>query len=140
MKLIGLDIGERRIGVAFGDTELRLATPVGVLERKTIADDARALAHYLREYDAERWIVGLPRNMDDSQGFQAEAVIRYAEQLANIVNVRPTFWDERLTTLEATRRLQSTAPRHPKRKARATLDALAAAVILQDYLDTGDAR
>ncbi|MBI3536251.1 MAG: Holliday junction resolvase RuvX [Chloroflexi bacterium] len=135
MKLIGLDVGAKRIGVAFGDSEMRLATPVGVIERKSIDADARALAHYLREYDAAQWIVGLPRNMDDSRGFQAETIVRYAEQLANVVAVRPLFWDERLTTIEATRRLHE-IPAHTKRKSRATLDALAAAVILQDYLDT----
>ncbi len=134
MKLIGLDIGDKRIGVAFGDMDLQLATPVGVIERKSVDDDARAVAHYLREYDAAQWIVGLPRNMDDSQGFQAEGVIRYAERIADHIGTRPLFWDERLTTVEATRRLRENAPR--RKKTRHTLDAIAAAVILQDYIDS----
>ncbi len=134
MKIIGLDIGNRRVGIAFGDSDLRLATPVAVIERTTLDDDARVIAHYLREYDAARWIVGLPRNMDDSAGFQAQAVVAYAEKIAAIIARAPVFWDERLSTVEATRRMQDAAPRG--KKSRQPLDAIAAAVILQDYLDS----
>ncbi len=133
MKFIGLDVGDKRIGVAFGDSEIRLATPVAVFARQSVDEDARTIAHYLREYDAAQWIVGLPRNMNESQGFQAEAVTRYAAEIAQRIHSHPVFWDERLSTVEAARRMQDAAPR--RKKSRAALDAIAAAVILQDYLD-----
>ena len=133
MKFLGLDIGDRRVGVAFGDSELRLATPVDVFTRASIAEDAETIGKFAREYDVERLIVGLPRNMDGTTGAQAEAVTRYAGQVAHTLNLPIIFWDERLTTVEATRRTQETGGRG--KKARRGLDAIAAAVILQDYLD-----
>ena len=133
MKYLGLDIGDRRVGVAFGDAELRLATPVGVFTRTTIDEDIKTIGKYAREYDAERLIVGLPRNMDGTAGAQAEAVTIYAGKVARALRLPVILWDERLTTVEATRRTQETGGRG--RKARRGLDAIAAAVILQDYLD-----
>jgi len=134
MKYLCLDIGDKRIGVACGDTEVRIATPVTVLPRGSLAQDARALAHLVRAYEATHLIVGLPRNMDGTQGEQAEAVQAYARTLAQAVGLPLTFWDERLSTVEATRRVQGTGARG--KKSRRHLDAIAAAVILQDFLDS----
>ena len=144
MKFLGLDVGNRRVGVAFGDSELRLATPVDVIARESIVRDARIIGQFVHEYDAVRLVVGLPRNMDGTRGPQAEAVTGYAERIAGALNLPVVFWDERLTTVEATRRTQEAgAPRQPTGRARRTkksrggLDAIAAAVILQDYMDNG---
>jgi putative Holliday junction resolvase len=133
MKFLGLDIGDQRVGVAFGDSELRLATPVDVFRRASMVEDVETIGKFAREYEAERLIVGLPRNMDGTTGAQAEAVTFYAGQIARALNLPIIFWDERLTTVEATRRTQETGRRG--KKARRGLDAIAAAVILQDYLD-----
>ncbi len=133
MKFLGLDIGDHRVGVAFGDSELRLATPVDVFQRASMVEDVETIGKFAREYEAERLIVGLPRNMDGTTGAQAEAVTFYAGQIARALNLPIIFWDERLTTVEATRRTQETGRRG--RKARRGLDAIAASVILQDYLD-----
>jgi putative Holliday junction resolvase len=142
MKFLGLDVGNRRVGIAFGDSELRLATPVHVFARATILEDTRVIGQYVRDYEAARLIVGLPRNMDGTQGAQAEAVTRYAERIAGALNLPVVFWDERLTTVEATRRTREAdgsreTPRgdRRKKKPRVGLDAIAAAVILQDYMD-----
>jgi putative Holliday junction resolvase len=144
MKFLGLDVGNRRVGVAFGDSDLRLATPVDVIARTSIVRDVRVIGQFVHEYDAARLIVGLPRNMDGTRGPQAEAVTHYAERIAGALNVPVVFWDERLTTVEATRRTQeagtarSTAGRSRRaKKSRGGLDAIAAAVILQDYMDNG---
>lgn len=134
MKYLGLDIGDKRVGVACGDSEVRIATPVRVIARGTLAQDARALAQIARDYDAARLIVGLPRNMDGTQGAQADAVIAYAQHLARMIALPLTFWDERLTTVAATQRVQATGARG--KKSRRHLDAIAAAVILQDFLDS----
>lgn len=134
MKYLGLDIGDKRVGVACGDTEVRIATPVEVIARGTIEQDARALAKIARAYDAQALVVGLPRNMDGTQGAQAEAAIAYAEEIARALQLPVRFWDERLTTIEATRRTHATGARG--KKSRRGLDAIAAAVILQDFLDS----
>lgn len=133
MKFLGLDVGNRRVGVAFGDSEVRLATPGDVLTRGSFDDDARALAKWAREYGAAQLIVGLPRNMDGTRGAQAEAVMTYAERIGRALDLPVVFWDERLTTIEATQRVRETGGRG--KKSRRGLDAVAAAVILQDYMD-----
>ena len=142
MKFLGLDVGDRRVGVAFGDSELRLATPVDVITRATIDADARAIGKFAREYDAAQLIVGLPRNMDGTSGAQAGSVTSYAERIAQAGNLPLVFWDERLTTVEATRRTheagasaRSMRSLRRGKNSRRGLDAIAAAVILQDYLD-----
>ena len=134
MKYLGLDVGDRRVGIAFGDSDLRMATPVTVLVRVSIEHDAQAIAALIRNYDAAQLVVGLPRNMDGTQGAQARTVIEYAHAIETLVNVPVIFWDERLTTLEATKRTHETGARG--KKSRQSLDAIAAAVILQDYLDS----
>jgi putative holliday junction resolvase len=134
VKYICLDIGDRRIGVACGDVEVRIATPLEVIVRGSIEQDARALAKIAHDYDAEQLLVGLPRNMDGTQGAQADAVIAYAEKTAQALHLPLTFWDERLSTVEATRRTHETGARG--KKSRRGLDAIAAAVILQDFLDS----
>ena len=67
MKFLGLDVGNRRVGVAFGDSELRLATPVGVITRATLLLDAQLIRRFAQDYDTTQLIVGLPRNMDGTQ-------------------------------------------------------------------------
>jgi putative Holliday junction resolvase len=142
MKFLGLDVGDRRVGVAFGDSELRLATPLDVITRATFDQDARTFGTLAREYDVAQLIVGLPRNMDGTRGPQAGAVVTYAERLARALNLPLVFWDERLTTIEATRRTQEAGGPKPsprgvrrRKKSHRGLDAIAAVVILQDYMD-----
>ena len=93
MKFLGLDVGNRRIGVAFGDSELRLATPVGVITRATFLLDAQIIGRFVQDYDTTQLIVGLPRNMNGTRGVQAEAVTRYAERIAGVLNLPVDFWD-----------------------------------------------
>ena len=134
MKFLGLDVGERRVGIAVGDDELRIATPLEVIERRSLEEDARAVDQLARKFSVDHLIVGLPRNMDDSSGAQAESVKAYAGEVARAVGLPLTFWDERLTTIEATERIHTGGGRG--KKSRRTLDAIAASVILQDFLDS----
>jgi putative Holliday junction resolvase len=127
-----LDVGERRTGVAVGE---RLARPLLTLKRRSKIEDFRAIAQLVREHQAEILVVGKPLNMDGSEGFAAQRVKRYAERLAAALaemglEIELVFWDERLSTVEAERMLGSAGD-----KGRTGIDAVAAAVILQGYLD-----
>jgi putative Holliday junction resolvase len=128
-----LDVGERRVGIAVSDEEGRLASPLRVLERREAARDFERLAAVVREQRATRVVVGLPRTLAGEIGPQARRVQRWTARLAPYLQVPIVYWDERYSTAEAYRRLASIGrPRRP----RAPIDAVAAAVILQEYLDS----
>lgn len=133
MRYLGLDVGNKRVGVAVGNSETRIASPLATLTRKTPAHDAAQLLEWIREYDVEMVVVGLPRNTDDSAGEQEALTRAYVEQLCTQIALPFCFQDERYSTATA-RRAQQTRGVNEKR-GRATLDASAAAVILQDFLD-----
>lgn len=131
MAIIGLDVGDKRIGIAMA--EGRLAVPVNVIARTDEEDDMQRVAAIAREYDAERIVVGLPRSMNGSIGAQAESVLAFAKALADHISVPIEMCDERLTTVTADRLMQESGAKRRKRKE--NIDALAAAVILQAYID-----
>lgn len=134
MRLLGLDIGDRRVGIAVGDPTGLLATAERVLKRVSIAKDVAALAQMARDYEAEAIIVGLPLHLDGREGDQAKSVRRFVERLKEWIDVPVIYWDERLSTVGARRLLIEAGLRPAERAAR--LDAAAAAVILQSYLDS----
>jgi putative Holliday junction resolvase len=144
MRILGLDVGERRIGVAAGDSEMRVALPVGVVERIDPAADAAAIARLMEEQKAEALVLGLPISLNGSLGPQAQVVRDFGDQLAARLGLPVEYWDERLSTVEAQRRLapptdrrhnKGSRPAKGRRAPRGRLDALAAAIILQSYLD-----
>lgn len=134
MRVLGLDLGTRRIGVAVSDGTGMIASPVTVVERSgdQRADHAR-IAGLVIEEQAERVIVGLPLSMSGQAGAAAQSAIAESEQLAGLLPVPVELWDERLTTVVADRALQSRGKRAPAR--RKVVDQVAAAVILQSWLD-----
>ncbi len=143
MKYLALDVGDRWIGAAVGDSDVRIATPIGVIERRSLQQDLSVLGEIVQKFGVDQLIVGLPRNMDETVGPQAQSVQVYADKIAQRLSLPLTLWDERLTTIDATARLAATgSPTQTSRglrrgkKSRRTLDAIAASVILQDYLDT----
>ncbi len=133
MTFLGLDVGTRRIGVAVGSTDLRLATPLGVIARTTLARDVEQIRAWIGQYGAETIVVGLPCELDGSIGAQAETVMHYAQDLAPQLGLPLEFFDERYSTAEALR--QRRARGVSDKRGRATIDAAAAAIILQDFLD-----
>ena len=145
MRILGLDVGERRIGVAAADSETPVALPVGVVERTEPAADAVAIARLMGEQKAEALVLGLPISLNGSLGPQAKAVREFGDQLSARLGLPVEYWDERLSTVEAQRRLRppDSRPRQNKgsrstkgrRAASGRIDALAAAIILQSYLD-----
>lgn len=131
---LGLDLGERRIGVALCDSGGRLATPYEVVQRSgDRARDHRELARLVAEADAVRVIVGLPRSLDGSHGPAAQSVLEEIEQLRSALAVPVCTHDERLTTVTAERGLRQAGVTGTKR--REVVDQVAAAVILQAWLD-----
>ncbi len=133
MRILGLDVGERRIGVAVVDESVRVALPVAVVERRELPADLDAIAGLVQEQGAEAVVVGLPISLNGSLGPQAQAVKAFGQELSARLSLPIEYWDERLSTVEAQRRLASAGHRGPKAKARR--DAAAAAIVLQSYLD-----
>lgn len=137
-RLLALDVGDRRIGVAVSDPTGLLATPVEVYTRRAKADDLTYLGKLASEYEVQGIVVGLPVNMNGTEGPQAAKVREFAEALA-ARGQDVVLWDERLSTVEAERRMAESG----RRKRRGTImrsDAEAAAVILETYLDALRAR
>ncbi len=134
MRSLGLDIGDKRIGVALSDPDGILASPLAIINRRDESQDIEAIVDIISQQEVGRIIVGLPRSMDGSLGSQAEKVEAFTQRLASRIQVPLEYRDERLTTVLAAR-LRRAAGGKKKRKARD--DAQAAALILQGYLDEG---
>jgi putative Holliday junction resolvase len=137
MRLLALDVGERRIGLAVSDPTGTIARPLYALERASKEEDFSAIAALVGEYDAEAVVVGRPLSLDGSVGPQARRIAGYAQELAEYLDVPVIQWDERFSTARADEILRQTRREKAKRRARANgeIDAIAAAVILQSYLD-----
>ena len=130
--IIGLDHGSRRIGVAVGDTDVGMAFDRQAIQRRNLDADLRIVANLVRAEDAELVVVGLPLNMDGSEGEQAAAATAFGSALSDL-GLRVVYHDERLSSWEAGERLRA-AGRRPRR-ASGELDSTAARLILQQYLD-----
>jgi putative Holliday junction resolvase len=133
MIMLGLDFGERRIGVAVSDPLGSIAAPLSVIERESIAKDIAHIGELARRRGAASIVLGLPLNMDGSPGSMVRRVRRFASALQHELEVDVTLWDERLSTREAERALLSSDESRKRR--REVRDAVAAALILQSYLD-----
>jgi len=130
-RFLGLDIGERRIGVAVSDELGTIASPVGMIRRDS--DVAAEVRDLIVEYDVVRVVAGLPIGLSGREGPQAQAVRAFVDDLAAALEVPVEFYDERLSTAVAERSLIAGGTRRAKRREK--VDAVAAAVILQGYLD-----
>jgi putative Holliday junction resolvase len=133
VRALGLDVGERRIGVAVSDPDGTVAVPVTVVDRKSEAAALGQIAALIKDHDIDRIVVGMPRSLDGSLGKQARAVHSFAESLKGCTDLPVVDWDERLSTLHAERMMVEAGVKRVKRKRR--LDSVAAAIILQGYLD-----
>ena len=138
MKILGVDLGHARTGLAICDAGEVLASPLGVVPSYNWEKLLPVLVQKVQETGAEAVVVGLPRNMDGSEGESALNARDFAAKLAGQVAVPVDLWDERCTTMTAHGYLNDTNTRGKKRKA--VVDAVAATIILQDYLDARKAR
>lgn len=134
MRILGLDVGDRRIGLAISDPNGQVAVPLRTLKRAAQDGAVEAIAALVAEENVEAIVVGLPLRLDGSAGSQAESVKEFVRKLLPAVNVPVTLWDERLSTVQAEQLLRRGGP--GSRKGKAEQDALAAAIILQGYLDS----
>ncbi len=135
MRILALDIGERRIGVAVSDPTRTVARPLCTIQCASHAEDFAAIGALVAEYEAELVVVGQPLTLRGEVGPQAQQVGRYAQALAETLLVPVRMWDERYSTITAAEVLRQTRKKGKRRK-REEVDAVAAAVILQSFLDS----
>ena len=132
-RLLGLDIGNKTIGVSVSDPLGITAQGVTTIKRTSKVEDVEALKALIDKYDVEKLIVGLPKNMNNTLGFQAKRTMNYADYLKEALNMEIVYVDERLTTAGAEAALLEGGVRRENRKKH--VDKLAATLILQMYLD-----
>jgi putative Holliday junction resolvase len=133
-RALGLDLGDVRIGIAISDDARRLAVPLGTVHVGRPPGELRAIAELARENDVSVVVVGLPLSLDGSRGPRAALAEAFAESLRAVVSVPIVFHDERLTTVEAERGLRDACVKGRDR--RAVVDAEAARILLQSWLET----
>jgi putative Holliday junction resolvase len=138
MRILGLDVGARRVGVAISDPLGIIARPLKTLKRVSLEHNLEAIAALVAEHDVGLVVVGQPLSLDGTEGPQAKRVNHYTKKLAEHLTVPVAAWDERFSTATADDILRQTRKEKAKRRARANgeIDAIAAAVILQGYLDS----
>ncbi len=132
MRIMSVDFGDARTGLAMCDITEFLASPIGVIKEKRFDFAVEKVAAAALEHDAEAVIVGLPLNMNGSEGPRAELCREFAAKLGEKISVPIRMWDERQTTVSAAGYLNETDTRGKKRKA--IIDAVAAVIILDSYL------
>ncbi len=134
MRILGLDLGDKRIGVALSDPLGWTAQGLDVIPGAGGAkSDIKKIKEITQKYEVEKVVVGLPLNMDGSPGPRAEKARAFAGRLARVLGLPVELWDERLTTVEAERLLIEADMKRAKR--RQVIDKMAAVLILQNYLD-----
>jgi putative Holliday junction resolvase len=136
-RLLSLDVGDKRIGVALCDETQTLARPLLTLQRASKKEDFAQLAALCREHAIEKVIVGLPKTLRNEEGPQAQRVRRYAAELQAALGLTIEFWDERFSSVDAQERLASSSH---KPRSKGEIDSAAAAIILQEYLDAMTGR
>ena len=133
-RILGLDLGSRTIGIAISDPFLHVASPLETLQRKKFTKDAEHLAGLVKEMDVGAFLIGLPLNMDGTEGPRCQSTRDFARELILRINLPVAFFDERMSTMAVERTMIDADMSRKKRAAR--VDQLAAAYILQAALDT----
>ena len=134
MIILSVDYGDKRTGIAVCDKLEMLASPVCVITEWNKDVLAQKIVDVAKDKKAEQIVIGLPKNMDGSKGFRADACEELGEAIKGLTEIPVAFWDERLTTVSAHRILSENNIRGKKRKN--VVDAVAADIILQDYIDS----
>ncbi len=133
MKILGLDYGEARIGVSVSDALEMLASPLDTICEKDRNEQLKKTAAVAKEHNVEKIVVGYPKHMDGTVGHRAQYTEEFARDLSQMLGVPYVMWDERLSSTEAHRILESGGVSGKKRKTK--VDKIAAVIILQGYLD-----
>ena len=133
MRVLCLDVGDRKIGLAISDPGRRIAQGLALHRRVSLTDDLKALGELVARHEVSLIVIGLPRNLDGSLGRRAREIVAFSEEIAAAIPVPVTLWDERFSTNEAHRVLDMANMKQRKRKE--YIDVLASQIILQGYLD-----
>jgi putative Holliday junction resolvase len=131
---MGLDVGEKTIGIAVSDELGMTARGIEVVRRSNLIKDIARIRQLIIDNDVTMLIIGFPKNMNGSIGPQSQKVMDFGEKLRKTLNIKAVYWDERLTTVAAQRALIEADVSRKKRKK--VIDKLAAVIILQSYLDS----
>ena len=134
MRIIGVDIGEKRIGISLSDPTELIASPLTTILRTECMSDIHEISRLIIQNDVSKIIVGLPLELSGRIGFQANEVIRFVEILSKNIKIPVELEDERLSSVMAEKLLRETGAKPSRNKGR--IDAAAATVILQRYLDS----
>ena len=132
-RILGLDVGDKYIGVAVSDLLQFTAQGLTTIKRESKVKDFKVIEDLINEYEIKKVVVGLPKNMNGTMGPQSEKVIKFAEKIKNKFKIDILYLDERLTTVSAERILIESEVRRENRKK--VIDKIAASYILQTYLD-----
>jgi len=132
-RVLGVDLGDARTGLAVSDELRMLAHPLETIESNSAEIIAQRIKSIVSEKNVDHVVVGLPRNMDGSLGKSAEQAQRFVEKLAAMINRKVVTWDERLSTVAAERALQAAGKK--TRETKGVRDQVAAQIVLQSYLD-----
>ncbi len=138
MKIMAVDLGLVRTGLAVSDELEMLASPIGTVTQRDFSALLNTVAETAHEHHVQQIVVGLPRNMDGSKGESAQRAEKFAADLHTITELPVELWDERLTTMSAIGYLNETNVRGKKRKA--IVDTVSATIILEDYLQSRRSR
>ncbi|ENZ01634.1 YqgF family RNAse H domain-containing protein [Clostridium thermobutyricum] len=133
MRILGLDVGQKTVGVAISDPLGFTAQGITTIRRTKKSQDILEVKKICDEYSVEKIVIGLPKNMDGSIGFAGEKIKEFSEALKEVIDLEIIFWDERLTTVAAHRAMIEADLSRSKRKK--IVDKVAATYILQGYLD-----
>ncbi len=133
-KIVGIDYGKARIGIAVSDFLGVVANPVGTISEKHFPTQVKKVAEEIKKISPSKIVLGLPKNMDGSEGASAELVREFAQKLFDATNIPYEFLDERLSTVSAHRALSEMNVNGSKKR-KGVVDTLSAVIILQNYLD-----
>lgn len=136
MRIMGLDYGSKTVGVAISDPNEVIANGIEIIRRKDENKLRQTLARIeelIEEYDVQKIVLGLPKNMNNTEGFRVEVTMEFKEKLERRTNLPVDMYDERLTTVIADKTMMEAGVRRENRKE--YVDMIAATIILQDYLD-----
>lgn len=133
MRALALDVGEKRIGIAVSDSGGKIAQGLKVYARRSRSQDIDEIKEVARQLEVSLIVVGLPKNLDGSLGPKAQEIVQFAESIERATGIAVELWDERFSTDEAHRVFDMASVNRKKRKA--SIDMIAAQIILQGYLD-----
>ena len=138
MRILGLDVGDKKIGLSLSDPTFLIAQGLKLYRRGSLEEDLEEFKRIVKEHEVGEIVVGLPRDLSGKIGARAENVMGFADKIREAINVPVNLWDERFSTNEAHRIFDIAEVRHKKRKP--YLDIMASQIILQGYLDARSTR